>query len=75
MLLSRWENYIKTYHGGNKKIKKIVEKKGKKYVENNFQYSILENYNQKVDDAIVREREIYWKKVLNSVDKGMNDNY
>lgn len=75
MLLSRWKSYIETGHGDNKKIKELIDDKGFDYIKENFQYSIIENYNSIIDDEIIRKREVYWKNVLDSVDHGMNDNY
>ena len=73
-LLQRWRDYIKTGHGKNKDLKKIFSKKGFEYIKNNFQYSILENYNSNVDDDYILERESYWKEVLKSRDHGYNCN-
>lgn len=66
MLLGRWKSYADNGHGGNKLLKDIVKKKGFDYVKNNFQYSILENYNSSVDDALILSRESWWKKVFDS---------
>ena len=57
MLLQRWSNYVENGHGGNIELKKLVEEKGFDYVKKYFQYSILENYNAKIDDHIILERE------------------
>lgn len=74
MLLQRWANYIENGHGGNKQLKEIVEKKGFDYIKQNFQYSILENYNARIDKNVILEREKYWKKVLGSRAFGLNSN-
>ena len=74
MLLQRWSNYVANGHGGNKELIALVDSKGFDYVKRNFQYSILENYNGKVDDHIIRERETWWKETLNSKSCGYNDN-
>ena len=74
MLMVRWESYVKTLHGGNKKLRRIVEEKGEDHIKNYFQYSILENYNAKVSDDIVLKREAWWKEVLQSRTYGYNDN-
>lgn len=66
MLLNRWKSYVDNGHGGNKILKDIVKKKGFDYVKKNFQYSILENYNSRVDDALILSRESWWKKVFDS---------
>ena len=74
MLLQRWSNYIENGHGGNKELKELVEKKGFDYVKKYFQYSILENYNAKVDDHVILERESWWKETLQSRKHGYNAN-
>ena len=53
MLLDRWKNYVSNGHGGNKELKEIVEKQGFDYVKLNFQYTIIENYNAKIEDKVI----------------------
>ena len=74
MLLQRWSNYIENGHGGNIELKALVEKEGFDYVRKYFQYSILENYNAKVDDHVILERESWWKDTLQSRKHGYNSN-
>lgn len=74
MLLQRWSDYVANGHGGNKELKKIVDEKGKSYVAQYFQYTILENYNSTIDDSIIINRESYWKEVLCSRKFGYNAN-
>ena len=75
MLLSRWESYVSNGHGGNIELKKIVDSKGFDYIKQNFQYSIIENYNAKIDDEYIRSREVFWKRILQSEKHGYNKNY
>src|SRR3989344_2584191 len=70
MLLGRWQNYIKNGHGGNMDFKKL----GFEYIKNNFQYSILDIYKSKVDDAVIINREAWWKNTLLSREFGYNNN-
>ena len=74
MLLSRWTSYVNNGHGGNAELRKLVKEKGFDYVKENFQYSLLENFNGKVDDDYIISREQWWKKVLQSRKFGYNDN-
>ena len=74
MLLQRWSNYVSNGHGGNKELMQLVEREGFEYVKENFQYSILENYNAKVDDHAILERESWWKDTLQSRRWGYNSN-
>ncbi|MDR2267518.1 MAG: GIY-YIG nuclease family protein [Christensenellaceae bacterium] len=72
MLLERWRAYIKNGHGKNEELKEFDFE----YIKNNFQYSILENYNARVDKKIIRSREIWWKKTLQTIHPfGYNKNY
>ena len=74
MLLQRWGNYVANGHGGNKELIALVKEKGFDYVKQHFQYSILENYNAKIDDHIVLKRESWWKEALQSRRFGYNSN-
>lgn len=74
MLLSRWSNYIKTGHGGNVELILLFEDKGFNHFKNHFQFSILENYNAKVDDRLILERESWWKDILQTRKFGYNLN-
>jgi hypothetical protein len=75
MLLQRWSDYVNNGHGGNKELVQLVKSFGFDYVKNNFQYSILENYNSKVDDSLILSREAWLKETLKSkVPHGYNAN-
>lgn len=74
MLLSRWKSYHANGHGGNVELKNLVEVLGFEYVKQHFQYSVIENYNQKVADDFILDRERYWKKVLSTMKHGYNAN-
>lgn len=74
MLLARWSAYVHNGHGGNQELVALVADKGLDYIKKNFQYTILENYNSKVDDEYILKRESYWKEVLQSRKFGYNKN-
>lgn len=74
MLLQRWSDYVSNGHGGNKELVELVKQEGFDYVKTNFQYSILEKYNSKVDDQIILSRETWWKETLRSREFGYNKN-
>lgn len=74
MLLARWSSYVENGHGGNKELIALVREKGLEYVQQHFQYSILENYNARIDDHVVLKRESWWKETLQSRKFGYNDN-
>lgn len=74
MLLARWSSYAENGHGGNVELKALVSEKGFDYIKENFQYSILENYNARVDDHVILDRESWWKETLQSRVFGYNSN-
>ena len=74
MLLARWSSYVENGHGGNKELIALVREKGLEYVQQHFLYSILENYNARIDDHVVLKRESWWKETLQSRKFGYNDN-
>lgn len=74
MLLQRWSDYVSNGHGGNAGLKEIVATEGLDYVKDNFQYSILENYNARMDDEYILKRECWWKDTLKSREFGLNKN-
>ena len=74
MLLQRWTNYIHNGHGGNKLLKDVIHDLGIDYIKQNYQYSILENYNARVNKDIILERESWWKETLGSRAFGLNAN-
>lgn len=75
MLYDRWKNYADSLTGGNKELELVKKKKGEDYIKKYFQWSLLENFDESVEDTIILEREKYWKLVLNSKNQGLNDNY
>ena len=74
MLLQRWSDYVHNGHGGNKDLIALIQREGFEYVKEHFQYSILENYNSKVDDHVILARESWWKETLQSRAWGYNSN-
>lgn len=74
MLLQRWASYVANGHGGNVELKELVKEKGFDYVKENFQYSVLENYNARMDDHYILSRESWWKTTLCSRSHGYNKN-
>ena len=58
----------------NKKLKNLVEEKGLAYIQENFQYSILETFTDDVSDEYIIARESFWKEVLLTRIFGYNAN-
>ncbi|MDH9183896.1 GIY-YIG nuclease family protein [Staphylococcus epidermidis] len=72
----RWSDYanIENLTGGNKLLNEIKLDKGKDYIINNFQYSILEIFDTKTKANTIINRENYWKNVFCTRKYGMNFN-
>lgn len=72
----RWSDYanIENLTGGNKLLNEIKLDKGKDYIINNFQYSILEIFDTKTKADTIINRENYWKNVFCTRKHGMNYN-
>ncbi|SFG39583.1 GIY-YIG nuclease family protein [Staphylococcus epidermidis] len=72
----RWSDYanIENLTGGNKLLNEIKLDKGKDYIVNNFQYSILEIFDTKTKADTIINRENYWKNVFCTRKYGMNYN-
>lgn len=74
MMLQRWSSYAADGHGGNVELRELVKQQGFNYVKENFQYSILENYNARMDDGYILKRESWWKETLCTRTHGYNKN-
>ncbi len=70
----RWGNYLDSKHGGNKKLIALYEQKGSEYFEKFFTYTLLEYFGLSYDPIKILEREQYWKKCLDTIRNGYNDN-
>lgn len=70
----RWGNYLDSKHGGNKKLIDLYNQKGDVYFEKYFTYTLLEYFNLSYDPVKIVEREQYWKKCLDTIKHGYNDN-
>lgn len=70
MLLNRWQNYVKSRHGGNIQLKQL----SKEHIESNFRYSILDIFKSTTDDKVILSRESWWKDTLLTRKFGYNSN-
>ena len=70
MLLNRWQNYVKSRHGGNVQLKQL----SKEHIENHFRYSILDIFKSTTDDKVILSRESWWKDTLMTRKFGYNSN-
>lgn len=83
-IYGRWKTYltcgfdkeeVEDVEYPNKQLKELVKQKGMSYLEENFQYSILEIAPKtQIGKETVLQRERYWKEVLKSREFGYNDN-
>lgn len=85
-IYGRWKTYLKEgfdknelqngdVNYPNKQLKELVKTEGLKYIQENFQYSILEIFpkNESIREKVL-QRESYWKDVFRSREYGYNDN-
>jgi hypothetical protein len=70
---SRWSEYCKNGHGGNKLLRDIIKKQGIEHAHS-FIFSILETRSMNSEDDSIISRESYWKKVLLTRIHGYNHN-
>lgn len=63
---ARWENYSKSGHGGNKRLKSRCPE--------NLRFSILERMSPDTPAELVIERESTWKNRLHTREYGLNEN-
>lgn len=83
-IYGRWSAYLKNGYDKseleesrypNKKLKILVNQKGIKYIQEHFQYSILEIFSKsELGKQKALEREAYWKNVLKTRKFGYNAN-
>ena len=61
---SRWHDYVDSQgHGGNAELSNVIKRDGN-YARKNFQFTMLEAINPKIEEDIVIRREQHWKTVL-----------
>lgn len=70
---SRWANYAKNGHGGNKELRRLLSERGSEYAEN-FQFSVLEICDPIMSRDQVIARESHWKECLLTRRFGYNEN-
>ena len=70
----RWGNYLDSKHGNNKKLIALYEKMGSEYFEKYFTFTLLEYFGLSYDPMRILEREQYWKRCLDTINNGYNDN-
>lgn len=70
-LWGRWATYARTGHGGNKKLRALLHKRGHEHARN-FLYTVLEPAPITASVQYLAEREQHWMYVLGSKADGLN---
>lgn len=70
MLFGRWQDYLRSCHGGNVDLRELKAD----YIKTNFRYSILDIFKSTVEDKFIIERESWWKGTLMTRNFGYNRN-
>lgn len=70
---SRWSDYARTRHGGNKELKELFAQMPDGH-EGNLQFSLLEVCDLNAGDEFIIGRETHWKTVLRTREFGLNAN-
>lgn len=70
----RWSTYVSTLHGGNVGLRDLIVAKGEDHFRSSMRFALLEFWSMRTDDAVVLERESYWKDVLQARALGHNRN-
>jgi hypothetical protein len=68
---SRWCAYAENGHGGNAKLKELLQTKGEEH-RRNFQYTILEIADTHASDQDILARESHWMGALKTREFGLN---
>lgn len=71
-LMGRWTTYVKTKHGGNKKIIELLNDHPERYKD--FQFSVLQILPKNITNDEVINIENLWKNKLQTREFGLNDN-
>lgn len=71
-VLQRWTDYVKTGHGGNRKLIALVETNSSR--SNDFRFTLLETLPLKTPKREILGRESYWKRAIGSRTHGLNSN-
>lgn len=70
----RWGNYLNSRHGGNVKLIDLYNRKGEEHFEKYFTFTLLEYFGLSYDPEKIHKREQYWKRCLDTIAHGYNDN-
>lgn len=71
----RWANYVTTGHGGNAELRALVRTPTLEYCRKAFRFALLEHRSVATSDAVILERETFWKQILLSRGvQGLNRN-
>lgn len=71
-LLSRWKDYLNNGHGGNVKLKQLIEEKGFDYFKDNFNFKILKIFDENTPRKVILDDEYFFMNVFRSKINGYN---
>lgn len=72
-LWGRWEEYARTRHGNNKRMKELLKADTERYHQ--FQFSILQILQKNItDEEVIRLESLYKRKLQTLYPLGLNDN-
>jgi hypothetical protein len=73
---SRWCDYIHLGHGGNEGMRDLLKGHDLDYCRRHFKFALLEHRDARTDDAVILDRETFWKQVLDTrhAETGLNRN-
>ena len=72
-LWSRWTDYALTRHGGNAEMRKLNDDTKGEFIEG-ARFTLIEAWPTRTEDALIIQREGYWKAALKSRKTGINRN-
>lgn len=71
-ILVRWQAYVRTGHGGNKRLRQLLAKDSRRC--RHFEFTILQILDKSISDKEVLERERLFKRKLGTRAFGLNSN-
>lgn len=71
-ILGRWMSYVKTHHGGNKELIRLLDEAPERYKK--FRFTILKIFSEGASDKEVIDAETLYKAKLGTNEFGLNDN-
>jgi len=71
-LLTRWQTYVRTGHGGNKRLRQLLSKNPRRVRD--LEFTILQILDKSTSETEALDREALFKRKLGTRASGLNDN-